>query len=98
MAPHGGLRSQPVIVIKAGKLQNPAIQARGAEQGGQFLFRLVSRLYERISIIVTTNLAFGEWSAVFDDAKMNTALLDRVTHHGDIVETGNESWRFKTRV
>lgn len=66
--------------------------------GAHLIFQLCSTLYERVAMIVTTNLRFGDWTQVFGDAQLTAALLDRLTHHAHILEFVGESYRFRERM
>ncbi len=65
------------------------------QEGAEMLFQLISDLYERVSIIVTSNLRFGDWNTIFGDTKMTDALIGRLTHKGHIIEFVGESYRFR---
>jgi len=66
--------------------------------GAHLIFQLCSTLYERVAMIVTTNLRFGDWMQVFGDEQLTAALLDRLTHHAHILEFVGESYRFRQRM
>src|SRR5260370_6942751 len=68
------------------------------KEGSQLLFQLCSDLNERVSVIVTTNLRFGDWNTIFGDDKMTVPLLDRLTHKGHILDFMEESYRFTQRM
>lgn len=84
-------RYSRIDVVCLDELGYLALPAGAAE----LVFQVISERNERASMIVTTNLPFGEWTKVFPDARLAKAVVDRLTHRAHIIDTGNESWRFK---
>ena len=85
------LRYQLVVLDELGFIPFSA-------NGAHLIFQLCSTLYERVAMIVTTNLRFGDWTQVFGDEQLTAALLDRLTHHAHILEFVGESYRFRGRM
>jgi DNA replication protein DnaC len=81
-------RTELVVLDELGYLALP-------EGAAELVFQVISERNERASMIVTTNLPFGEWTKVFPDARLAKAVVDRITHRAHIIETGSESWRFR---
>jgi DNA replication protein DnaC len=81
-------RTELVCLDELGYLSLP-------DGAAELVFQVLSELHERGSVIVTTNLPFGEWTKVFPDARMAKAVVDRLTHRAHIIDTGTESWRFR---
>jgi DNA replication protein DnaC len=81
-------RTELVVLDEMGYLALP-------EDAAELVFQVISERNERASLIVTTNLPFGEWTKVFPDARLAKAVVDRITHRAHIIDTGAESWRFR---
>jgi DNA replication protein DnaC len=81
-------RTELVVLDELGYLALP-------DGAAELVFQVLSERHERGSLIVTTNLPFGEWTKVFPDARLAKAVVDRLTHRAHIIDTGSESWRFR---
>jgi DNA replication protein DnaC len=84
-------RTELVVLDELGYLALP-------DGAAELVFQVISERHERGSLIVTSNLPFGEWGTVFNDPRLAKAVVDRVTHRAHIIETGSESWRFRHRL